>query len=63
MRRADVETWVKQMAAAGIAPGTVKTRYVNVQPVFRPALKDRVIGADPTDGIRLPRGRRAEMTM
>lgn len=63
VRRADVETWVKQMVAAGLAPGTVKTRYVNVRSVFRAAVKDRVIGSDPTDGVRLPRGRRAEVAM
>lgn len=51
------------MNAAGLAPGTIKTRYVNVRSVFRAAVKDRVIGSDPTDGVRLPRGRRAEVAM
>lgn len=63
VRRSDVETWIKQMNAAGLAPGTIKTRYVNVRSVFRAAVKDRVIGSDPTDGVRLPRGRRAEVAM
>lgn len=63
VRRSDVETWIKQMNAAGLAPGTIKTRYVNVRSVFRAAVKDRVIGADPTDGVRLPRGRRADVAM
>jgi integrase len=58
-----VETWIKQMNAAGLAPGTIKTRYVNVRSVFRAAVKDRVIGSDPTDGVRLPRGRRADVAM
>ena len=63
VRRSDVETWIKQMDAAGLAPGTIKTRYVNVRSVFRAAVKDRVIGSDPTDGVRLPRGRRADVAM
>jgi hypothetical protein len=61
VRRSDVETWIKQMNASGLAPGTIKTRYVNVRSVFRAAVKDRVIGSDPTDGVRLPRGRRADV--
>ena len=63
IRRSEVETWIKQMDAAGLAPGTIKTRYVNVRSVFRAAVKDRVIGSDPTDGVRLPRGRRADVAM
>jgi integrase len=63
IRRSDVEAWVKAMDAAGLAPGTIKTRYVNVRTVFRAALKDKVIGSDPTDGVRLPRARRADAAM
>ena len=63
VRRSDVEAWVKGMHAAGLAPGTIKTRYVNVRSVFRAALKDKVIGSDPSDGVRLPRGRRGEAAM
>jgi len=63
VRRSDVESWIKSMDAAGLAPGTIKTRYVNVRSVFRAAVKDKVIGSDPTDGVRLPRGRRADAAM
>jgi len=63
IRRSDVEAWIKSMDTAGLAPGTIKTRYVNVRSVFRAALKDKVIGSDPTDGVRLPRGRRADAAM
>ncbi|MGI8993778.1 MAG: UPF0158 family protein [Nocardioidaceae bacterium] len=31
--------------------------------MFRAAVKDKVIGSDPTDGVRLPRGRRADAAM
>ena len=63
VRRSDVEAWIKSMDAAGLAPGTIKTRYVNVRSVFRAAVKDKVIGSDPTDGVRLPRRRRADAAM
>lgn len=63
VRRSDIELWIKQMHDSGLAPGTIKTRYVNVRSVFRAAVKDRVIGTDPTDAIRLPRGRRADVSM
>ena len=46
------------MNAAGQTSGTDRTQYVNVSLVFLAAVKDRVIGSDPTDGVRLPRGRR-----
>ena len=63
IRTTHVETWVKSMTVATgaggpLAPGTVKTRFVNVRSVFRAAVRDRLIAADPTDGVRLPRQRK-----
>lgn len=63
VRTTHIETWVKSMATptesrAALAPGTIKTRFVNVRSVFRAAVRDRLIGADPTDGVKLPRQRR-----
>jgi hypothetical protein len=63
IRRSDIEAWVKTMNAAGLAPGTVATRVNNVRAVFRAAHRDKIIGADPTEGITLPRRRRAEVAM
>jgi integrase len=63
IRRSDVEVWVKSMDEAGLAPGTIKTRYVNVRSVFRAAVRDRVIWMDPTESIRLPRRRRQGAAM
>jgi integrase len=51
------------MTADNLAPGTVTTRFNNVRAVFRAARKDKIIGADPTEGITLPRRRRAEAAM
>ena len=63
VRRCDVESWIKAMDAAGLAPGTIKTRYVNVRSIFRGAVRDKVIATDPTDDIRLPRLRRPAASM
>lgn len=61
IRPTHVEAWVKSMSVASgtrteaLAPGTIKTRFVNVRSVFRAAMRDKVIGSDPTEGVRLPR--------
>lgn len=63
IRPTHVEAWVKDMTVKGLAAGTVKTRLVNVRSVFRAAMRDKVIASDPTEGVRLPRQRRAEAAM
>jgi integrase len=69
IRPTHVEAWVKSMtvstAARGkpLAPGTIKTRFVNVRSVFRAAIRDKLIVTDPTEAIRLPRQRKREASM
>jgi integrase len=71
LRRSHVERWVKAMQAAprgegrppGLAPGTIRTRVNNVRGVLRAAVRDRVIPADPSAGVTLPRMRRQEAAM
>lgn len=63
LRRSHVEAWVKSMVTAGLAPGTIRTRTNNVGAVLRAAVRDRVIPADPSAGIALPRTRRSEASM
>jgi integrase len=63
IRPTHVEAWVKAMSTRGLAPGTIKTRVVNVRSVFRAAIRDKVIVSDPTEGIRLPRQRKREASM
>lgn len=46
-----------------LAPGTIKTRFVNVWTVFRAAVRDGMIAADPTVTVRLPRQRKREAAM
>lgn len=62
IRRSHIETWVKAMSARW-APTTIKTRFVIVRSVFRAAVADRVIAADPTVGVALPRRRKVEPAM
>ena len=62
IRRSHVETWVKSISTKW-APTTIKTRFVIVRSVFRAAVADRVIAADPTAGVALPRRRKVEAAM
>lgn len=63
LRRSHVESWVKTMVAADLAPGTVHTRVQNVRSVLRGAVRDRLIAADPSEGVPLPRSRRRAQAM
>jgi integrase len=51
------------MQSAGLAPGTIRTRYGNVRAVLRAAVRDRVIASDPGEGVALPRARSREASM
>lgn len=62
IRRSHIETWVKSISTRW-APTTIKTRFVIVRSVFRAAVADRVIAADPTVGVVLPRRRKVEAAM
>lgn len=63
IRSTHVEAWVKAMTVKPLAPGTIKTRFVNVRSVFRAAVRDKLIATDPTEGVRLPRQRKREAAM
>ena len=63
IRRSHVEQWVKTMSARNLAAGTIHTRTNNVRAVFRGAVADRLIPVDPSEGITLPRRRRAAAAM
>ena len=63
LRRSHIEPWVKRISADGLAPGTIKTRVNNVRSVLHAAVRDQVIGVDPSENIVLPRDRRREAAM
>lgn len=61
LRRSNIEQWVKEIYGRGLAPGTIHTRFDNVKAVLRGTVRDRLIAADPSDGVTLPRRRRSEV--
>ncbi len=68
IRPTHVEAWVKSMTVTtterkALAPGTIKTRFVNCRSVFRAAIRDHLLVVDPTEGVRLPRQRKREASM
>lgn len=63
IRRSHVESWVKAMTGDGLAATTIKTRFVVLRSMFRAAVADRVIVADPSLGVALPRRRSREASM
>lgn len=63
IRRSHVESWVKAMTAGGLAASTIKTRFIVLRSMFRAAIADRVIVADPSLGVALPRRRIREASM
>lgn len=62
LKRSHVETWVKTMSLI-LAPGTVRTRTNNVRAALRAAVRDKLLAFDPSDGVTLPRARKAEHAM
>jgi integrase len=74
LRRSHIETWVKTTqsqrsrgsgtaAQPGLSPGTIRTRFTSVRGVLRAAVSDRLIAANPCDGVTLPRLRSREAAM
>lgn len=69
IRPSHLEAWVKSMTIATperprpLAPGTIKTRFVNVRSVFRAAVRDGLLSVEPTERVRLPRQRKREAAM
>lgn len=58
--RRDVQALADRLVAAGRDPSTVRNAIMPVRVVYRRALRDGVVAANPVDGVELPatRGRR-----
>jgi hypothetical protein len=54
IRRSHVEIWIKRQAAEGKAPGTIKTRYVNIRAVLRAAVRDKLVATGSVRCVVLP---------
>lgn len=69
LRPSHVQHWVKVMSQpaptrkSGLAPSTMRTRYNYVHMALRAAVVDRIIRADPSAGIALPRTRKSSAAM
>ncbi len=69
IRISHVQQWVKAMSQptsarkTGLAPSTIRTRFNYVHMALRAAVVDRVIKADPSAGVPLPRARKAAAAM
>jgi integrase len=69
IRPSHVQQWVKAMSQpagtrrSGLAPTTIRTRYNYVHMAMRAAVVDRIIKADPSAGVPLPRARKAAAAM
>jgi integrase len=69
LRPSHVQHWVKVMSQpaagrqSGLAPSTIRTRYNYVHIALRAAVVDRIIKADPSAGIALPRVRKSSAAM
>jgi hypothetical protein len=57
VRPSHVEHWAKAMSTAGLQQRTIRTRVNNIRAVLRAAVRDRRIATDPSESVRLPRGR------
>lgn len=68
VRPSHVQEWVKTSTrpvdgSRGIAPTTMKTRFTYVRMAFLAAVRERIIPVDPTTDVKLPKVRRAEVSM
>lgn len=60
IRPSEVDAWVKDRAQV-LAPNTLKSTYSYLVTVFRTAVHDGIIRANPCAGVKLPKVRRPEV--
>jgi integrase len=53
--RAEVQAWLVELSASGLAPATVHHHYVALKKAFRHAVDDRLLSHNPCDGARVPK--------
>lgn len=65
LRPSHLQKWVNWMASREnpLAASTIRTRYNSVRPILKSARTDRYMASDPTEGVKLPRVRRADAAM
>ena len=55
VRRADIESYARQLEAAGLAPATVNRRLATITGFYRWALEERLVANNPAGNVRRPR--------
>jgi integrase len=63
VRPSDVQAWVGEMSASGLAAATVESYFRVLAAVMRAARRDRLIHESPCDGVRLPRSDRSSSAL
>ena len=60
LRRRDVQDVIDALRAEGLAPSTIHNKIDPLRVLYRRAIRDDLVGVDPTHGLELPanRGRR-----
>jgi integrase len=56
----ELASWIAELSAAGLAPGTVRQIHRVVSLMLDLAVRDGRLGRNPAAGLRMPRARRAE---
>lgn len=60
LRPSDLQAWVTALGAR-LSPDSVRVVHGTVRAVFTAAMRDRIIGWDPCEGVRLPEHDRREI--
>jgi integrase len=58
--RADLQSWITELTAGGLAPATVQHHYVALQKAMQFAQQDRPIAHNPCGGVKLPKSHKAD---
>jgi integrase len=61
VRALDIQAWVNDLAASGLAPTTVRRCVQLAAAVFDAAVRDRLIAVSPVPGVTLPKLEHREM--
>jgi integrase len=55
-----VEEWLADLTAEGLAGSTIRNHYVALSKVFKYAMRHRLVNHNPCDAVELPRARNAD---
>lgn len=61
LTRADIASWVNEMAESGAAYGTMNNKHGFLSGALKQAVKDGDLAANPCDGVKVPRTEEPEM--